>query len=547
MSATIAINDLKFVIFGAGHDYTLADSGDGDVQVFSHPFVPLNSLNYAGQWYFTVPDEYGDPIDAVKDDLAHCTFDPVLGASFDTVGSLEVKCTYHREYIHDEETIIVEKTVKQIIEVVDHGTVSSSEDYCDLYTDGYGFYRPKYYNTVEDDIIYLGEGSPSKISSIPWRAKGLGTAPDWFCNAGNLTDISELAYADVSTVTIINGLLTNSDDLDLTPISNWDVLSVADFEYLFYGSDVSDLTPLTNWDVSNGVNFAHIFHHCHNLVSLAGIGTWDTSSATSLHQAFDSCDALTDISALALWDVSHVTDFGLCFISCSSLSNLAGISGWDMSSAQSMEQMFYGAGVTSFASLQWVCQPTDIRGFARSTQIVTCEGLEGFDVSALTEPLTDVFRQCEKLKKAKGLETWDVSNVSDFSFMFYSCPWLNDISALASWDMSSGEDFEAMFGRGADLLSLTGITWDLTSAQTMTSMFSHSPLHYSSMIGRKVYADAFYYWDYDGNRYTYSQVTSAEDPMTDLYADATASQSWTVVGSGWGAFDSEWINQPTWN
>ena len=29
MSATIAINDLKFVIFGAGHDYTLADSGDG--------------------------------------------------------------------------------------------------------------------------------------------------------------------------------------------------------------------------------------------------------------------------------------------------------------------------------------------------------------------------------------------------------------------------------------------------------------------------------------------------------------------------------------
>ena len=323
--------------------------------------------------------------------------------------------------------------------------------------------------------------------------------------------------------------------------------NVTDLENLFYGSDITDLTPISNWDVSNVTNFSHICHHCHNLVTLTGLENWNTSSATSMREAFDTCEALTDISALASWDVSNVTDFGLCFITCSVLSDISALALWDMSSAQSMEQMFYDAGVTSFASLQWVCQPTDIRGFARSTQIVTCEGLEGFDVSALTEPLTDVFRQCAKLKSAHGLESWDVSNVEDFSYMFYACAWLNDISALASWDMSSAEDMGRMFGNGADLLTLTGIVWDLSSAQSMTSMFSHFPLHYSSMIGRKVYADAYYYWDYDGNRYTYSQVTSAEEPMTDLYADATAAQSWNVVGSGWGAFDSEWINQPSWN
>ena len=120
---SLAIENLNFTIFASGHDYTLADSGKGDVQVFSHPFVPLNSVNYAGQWYFTVSDENGDPMDAVKDDLAHCTFTPALGSVFDTEGEITVECNYHREYIYDEETLVVDKTVRQTIQVVNHGSV----------------------------------------------------------------------------------------------------------------------------------------------------------------------------------------------------------------------------------------------------------------------------------------------------------------------------------------------------------------------------------------------------------------------------------------
>ena len=111
MSATIGINDLKFTIFASGHDYTLADSGDGDVQIFSHPFMPLNSINRAGFFYFLVPDENGDPMDAVKDDIAHCTFTPALGTAFDTEGETTVECHYHREYVYAEETLVVDKTV----------------------------------------------------------------------------------------------------------------------------------------------------------------------------------------------------------------------------------------------------------------------------------------------------------------------------------------------------------------------------------------------------------------------------------------------------
>ena len=147
MSATI--NDLKFTIFGAGHDYTLNNSGTGEgVRVFSHPYVPLNSVHYAGMWLFYVADENGDLMDAVKDDLAHCTFTPALGATFDTEGETDISVHYHREYIHDESTIIVDKTFRTTIEVVDHGTRTTTGNTSpsahperdvlrDIYSDGY--------------------------------------------------------------------------------------------------------------------------------------------------------------------------------------------------------------------------------------------------------------------------------------------------------------------------------------------------------------------------------------------------------------------------
>ena len=50
-----------------------------------------------------VADENGDLMDAVKDDIAHCTFTPALGDTFDTVGEQEIRVDYRREYIYDEE------------------------------------------------------------------------------------------------------------------------------------------------------------------------------------------------------------------------------------------------------------------------------------------------------------------------------------------------------------------------------------------------------------------------------------------------------------
>ena len=131
MSVTIRKNKLKFEIFGHGHDYTMNNSGSGDaVTIFSHPFVPKGSMIYAGQFYFEVPvydedDPTVEPVmtDVVRFDNAHCSFSPALGTTFDDKGSVTVRAYYRREYVYDEETIVVERNYEQTIEVVDHGEI----------------------------------------------------------------------------------------------------------------------------------------------------------------------------------------------------------------------------------------------------------------------------------------------------------------------------------------------------------------------------------------------------------------------------------------
>ena len=59
--------------------------------------------------------------------------------------------------------------------------------------------------------------------------------------------------------------------------------------------------------------------------------------------------------------------------------------------------------------------------------------------------LRNTSRYCESLQDISALERWNVSNGTDFSYMFSFCTALQDISALKSWNVSNGTDFSYMF------------------------------------------------------------------------------------------------------
>lgn len=552
MSLTISSNDLKFVIFASGHDYTRLDSGDGEVQVFSHPFVPLGSLNYAGQWFFTVPDENGDSMDAVKDDLAHITFEPALGTAFNAEGEVEVKAHYRREYIHDEETILVEKTVSQKITVVNHGSITRAaygyygHFFCgDIYEDGYCFMRPANVNNL-DGVTYCDPAmnhGVTKVSSIYWRTEELGGYAG-FIISNNVTDIDELKYADVSKVTHIRGLIEGCGaNPSLEPLSDWDVSNVTDMGGLFgRATELSSLHGLEKWDVSKVTTLGGAFATCQHLTDLTPLADWDVSSLENMELMFGG-SAITSLEPLSKWNTANVQKMYAIFRSCGNLHSLHGIENWDVSSLKNINEAFGNLGLTDLSPLALWNPPLEIVASAfAGNSLSNLEGLENFDVSRV-ENFGSMFMS-NPLVSLHGVESWDTSNATSFAGMFEHCAWISDVSALASWNTSKLETVQRMFGGNAAILDVSAFDdWDFSNTSNMASMFQGFTLYYSGELHRDVYGDAYWYYDSDGNRYTNVGV----QPLTPYTKDASSASTWNVSGTNKGAFDDKWSNVPTWN
>lgn len=550
---SLTIENLSFTIFGSGHDYTLGDSGKGEVQIFSHPFVPLGSVNYAGQYLFYVADENGDLMDAVKDDMAHITFDPPLGTAFDTEGEVTVKAHYRREYIYAEETLLVEKEVSQTITVVNHGNITRpaygyyGRWFCgDIYEDGYIFLRPANVNNL-DGVTYCDPAmnhGVTKVSSIYWRTEEVG-GYGGFITSNNVTDIEELKFADVSKVKRLRGLIEwCGANPSLEPLADWDVSNITDMSGLFtWATNLATLHGLEKWNVSNVTTLGGAFQTCNHLTDISALEDWDVSSLENMELMFNG-SAITSLEPLSKWDTASVEKMNSIFANCGSLHSLHGIENWDVSSLKNIGSAFEGLGLTDLSPLALWNPPLEIVSSAfASNNLASLEGLENFDVSRV-EDFGNMFSSNYPLHSLHGLENWDVSSAKVFSGMFEHCPWISDVSALADWDTSSLETTQRMFGGTSALLEVSAFdNWDFTNATNLAGMFQGFTLYYSGALDDDVYGDAYYYYDSEGNRYTNVGV----QPLTAYTKDASQASSWNVHTSNMGAFDDKWTNVPSWN
>jgi len=494
---SLNIENLKFTIFGSGHDYTLANSGKGEVQWFSHPFMAKGSRAYAGMYYFLVADENGDLIDAVKDDIAHCTFTPALGDTFDTVGEQEIRVDYRHEYIYDDETLVVEKHLKQKITVVDHGAVTASYYNQKIYEDGYCYVHPTADYVSRSNGWFLS-GSFKKISSLPWGTMAVNNI------SVDIEDISELAYADMSEVTSFNKLFYGCSKLtNINGVETWNTSNVTNMGNMFGGCTLlADLTPLSKWDTSKVSNFQGMFFGC-GIVTTDGLENFTFESTHDLYDMFDACRNLTDLNGIKDWTFPQVYSLAKMFNLCTSLTDLTPLKNWDVS------------GVTVFAYMFYADLSSSHQG---------------------------------KLLTLDGLEDWNVGNGITFTYMFGNQVWLNDISAVSGWNVSSGTDFSYMFDH-VSCLDLTDISgWDMHNATTLTRMFDNSWKCYSEKIGKYIVYLNYEYADYDGNLYMSYNVTP---PAVEyIEQDASAVSGWNVPNGSYAFFDggsATWINIPSWN
>lgn len=503
---SLSVRNFNFTAFACEHN---------EPRFFSHPFVPLNSVNYPQQYYFTVPDEHGNAIDAVKSDMAHCTFEPALGTAFDTEGEVTVKVTYHREYTVGGAVRIVEKSLAQKITVVDHGEViaaATSNYQRDLYEDGYVFWRP-YLTTAWNSTTYRlnGENRITKSSSIPWRATALAFAGTYTgVTPYNFTDISELAYADISTVTNLDNLFRNCTALtDISPVKDWDVSKVTAMDHAFDTTGITSIEPLRNWDVSSCTRMQGLFYLSPSIASFEPIKDWDVSKCTLMNQMFYG-DILESVEFLRNWDVSSCISTAEMFKS-NKLTDLSPLANWNVGNVQNFMGMFQWPVYTVVNNQMSFCGLRDI----------------------------------------SPLRNWDVSKGKNFNFMFDGHLFINDLEPIGGWDMSSATSANEMLGGNVGMVSVSALKdWRLPNMTgSMQKMVGDYWIAWSGMLQKFVY---HYAWGtvpegswLDSSGYYHPEGTYGT--LSIQNKDASAASNWGVPNTGKKCFGDAWENKPSWN
>jgi surface protein len=85
-----------------------------------------------------------------------------------------------------------------------------------------------------------------------------------------------------------------------------------------------------------------------------------------------------------------------------------------------------------------------------------------------TTILMNAFSGCEKIDTVFNMNNWDVSNVTDMSYMFTGAESFNQ--DINSWDVSNVTNMRGMFG-GAESFNKTLNDWDVSNVTDMSYMF----------------------------------------------------------------------------
>ncbi|HGF7866530.1 TPA: BspA family leucine-rich repeat surface protein, partial [Enterococcus faecium] len=106
--------------------------------------------------------------------------------------------------------------------------------------------------------------------------------------------------------------------------------------------------------------------------------------------------------------------------------------------------------------------------FADLTYLTTMEGMDNFDVSNVTD-MSYMFSGATRLSML-DVSSWDTSNVTSMYSMFYGATNLSMLD-VSSWDTSNVTNMGSMFYGATSLSMLDVSSWDTSNVTGMSSMF----------------------------------------------------------------------------
>ncbi|WP_267525524.1 BspA family leucine-rich repeat surface protein [Campylobacter sp. MG1] len=202
---------------------------------------------------------------------------------------------------------------------------------------------------------------------------------------------------------------------------------------------------LADIDTSLITNMSKLFKDSERK-DFSGINTWDTSRVKNMCSMFENCK---NFNQALDFDTSNVTDMGAMFCGCESFNQAIN---FNISKAN-----IYGLIFRCYAYKQEInfANDTLIKSVYKPKTKEELKALvdnESINLGEIdTSLITDMSRLFYKSKRKnfQGINTWNITNVKDMSYMFYKCKGtykinfaiFSDVNTKYMFDHSNLDDY----------------------------------------------------------------------------------------------------------
>ena len=244
-------------------------------------------------------------------------------------------------------------------------------------------------------------------------------------------------------------LYKNGDEVIIANNVDKPIKANQDMSYVFSDLNVSTINNINYIDMSNCQSMERMFQRS-KIVNL-DLSSFDTSNVNNMSYCFESMHSLKNLAGLENFDVSNVTTFAYLMNDDMALLTVPNLSGWSVTDkctnlSYMLASIAYTPGVKS--SSLWpsdvdysgwnVSNVTNMSGLFMGAFNITNLDLTSWDTSKVTN-MSSMFRMEDNnvrsaLKQIKGIDDFDVRNVIDMSYMFYSCISLTTDNSFIKWN-----------------------------------------------------------------------------------------------------------------